>query len=447
MAQSSIKRDDSGAVPVLYDEWAEQGVLGSCLCDPNAMVAAARLLSPEDFYLPFHAFLFRLMLDMHAKHEIVDLVTVYSEMGRRESALAAINAPDAPIEYVASLLSSTITSVYVEHYALRVLDMADRSRIGRAAAQAGAVYTPENDPDQVIDQTYAGMRDARRMRIGGHYAAIGDVADDALHGALPRITIGPPFDGSVDYWTTGFEPGQMIVVAARPSVGKSAIAIQWLYTICRATNKPVGFISLEMSRRDVRNRLMAGASGLNLHTFRSHKMVTFDERKRIEDASVALSVLPLFIDDDSDMTLAGVLARARAMRDEQRIALLAIDYLQLMTITGTKDNRAQEVGKISGAMKQLARELQIPVIVLAQLNRGVEMRPDAEPKLSDLRDSGSIEQDADVVILLHKTNQDGIVNLITAKNRNGPTGFAQMRFVKETAWFEALTDNRMQGAA
>lgn len=442
MAASSIRRDDSGSVPVLYDEWAEQGVLGSCLCDPNAMVAAARMLTPDDFYRPFHAFLFRLMLDLYTKHQIVDLVTVYGEMQRREPELARLDTPDMSIEYVASLLSSTITSSYVEHYAMRVLDMADRTRIARAASRAGDVYKADADPDVVIESTAAEMRDARRMRVGGNYRFIGDVADDAMLGPLPRVTIGPPFDGSIDYWTGGFEPGQMVVVAARPSVGKSAIAIQWLATITSATTKPVGFVSLEMSERDVRNRLMAGLSGLNLHTFRSKRLVSFEERQQIEEARDRLATMAFMIDDNADASLSGVLARARAMRDEQCAELIAIDYLQLMHVSGSKENRTQEVGRISGAMKQLARELQIPVVVLAQLNRGVEMRPDAEPKLSDLRDSGAIEQDSDVVILMHRTNQDGIVKLIVAKNRNGPTGFAEMRFVKGTAWFEAIAEGR-----
>lgn len=446
MAQSSSSdKPKQPEIAPLFDEVCEQAVIGCLLIDRDTIAAVARILSADDFWRPFHRFVYQLMLDMWAKREPCDLVTFASEFWRRIHALPqadvdALNMPDVPESYVAECTQIAYTAVHAEWYARRVLDFADRARLARAV-QTGmdGAYKTDSDMDVVVEETATAARDARRTKPAGRYTALGDVDDDASFPPLPRLEIGGTFQ-QLDSITGGFEPGQLVVVAARPSVGKSAIVLQWLYLYARMHNRPVGLISLEMARRDVRNRLMAMASRVDMHAIRTGAKPSEDDKARIKLASELFSTLPILLDDDPDTSLTGVLARAKAMASEQRIVMLGVDYLQLMHVPGKTDGRTQEVSKISAALKQLARELGIPVIALAQLNRGVEMRPDAEPRISDLRDSGAVEQDADIVILIHRVNDDGKVKLIVGKNRNGPVGFVEMQFHKPTASFVTLPE-------
>jgi len=429
----------------LTDTTCEMAVIGAILCNRDAIATTSRILTAEDFDNRFHAFVYQAMLDMWGKGEPVDIVTLSSEMWRRFRAMTpadqlALNMPPGGEGYLAECIVECPATCHVEWYARRALEMADRRRIERVVTQtASGVYQLDSDLDDVVTSAAEGMQSARHMPPVGRYAFIGDVSDDASFTPLPRLRLGREFV-ELDAITGGFEPGQMIVVAARPSVGKSAIVLQWLYGYCDDTGAPVGLVSLEMHQRDLVNRVMAMAAMVDMHAIRGGIAITTEQHRRVRAVRERLSSLPFALDDDPSTTLPSVVARARAMASEQKIQLLGIDYLQLISVPGKADNRVQEVSKISAAMKQLARELRIPVIVLAQLNRGVEYRPDAEPRLSDLRDSGSIEQDADVVILLHRTDQEtGSVKAIVAKNRNGPTGWADLLFDKPTASFRSAT--------
>lgn len=433
----------------LTDDTCEMAVIGAILCNRDAVAATSRILTAEDFESRFHAFLYQAMLDMWSKGEPVDIVTLSSEMWRRYRAMTptdqtALNMPSGGEGYLAACIVECPATCHVEWYARRVLDMADRRRMDRVVGDtATGVYQLDTDLDEVVTAATEGLQAARHMPPSGRYTFIGDVSDDASYPPLPRLRLGRDF-AELDAITGGFEPGQMIVVAARPSVGKSAIVLQWLYGYCDDHAVPVGLISLEMHRRDLVNRVMAMGANVDMHAIRGGMSITPEQHRRVREVRERLTSLPFAIDDDPDTTLTGVLARSRAMASEQKIVLLGIDYLQLISSPGRDSNRVQEVSKISAAMKQLARELRIPIIVLAQLNRGVEFRPDAEPRLSDLRDSGSIEQDADVVVLLHRVDaESGSVRAIVAKNRNGPTGWSDLIFDKPTASFRTATQPRV----
>lgn len=429
MAQLSTSSVDANVSATMADDPAEMALLGALLHDRELIREISQIVTAEDFAQDRHKALFQTMLDLWERREPSDFATLGSEMIRRGLGRYG----DLPEAYLVELMLQTPYVCHAPFYARRVLDMADRRRVSmQAHTTATRAAWMDDDLDAIVDEAAAGMRSARHSRPAGRYTFLGDVEDDVLT-HQPRIRIGGVFAG-LESFTGGFEPGQLTIVAARPSVGKSAVVIQWLWKHAVQTGQPVGLVSLEMHRRDVRNRIVSMATGINVHMLRSGVTPLPAQEAAIERAGDALSGLPFVIDDDPDTTLAGVVARAKAMVSEQRVTLLGIDYLQLMSVPGM-DNRVHEVSRISAAMKQLARELSIPVVVLAQLNRGVEMRPDAEPRLSDLRDSGSVEQDADIVILMHRVNDKGGVQLNVGKNRNGPVGFVKMRFVKETASF------------
>jgi replicative DNA helicase len=434
--------DNEPEVVIYADTRSEQAVIGSCVYDANAMPAALRVIGADDFYFAFHRWVFGIMSDLWKRREPCDVVTVCSEMERHASALSpaqrnALNEPDAPEAYIAECMGSIPHALHVEWYARRVLDMADRRRMaGVLTDVASDIAALDDGVDSAIEDVTGKLREARRNRPAGNFAFLGDVDDVATHGALPRVRVGEPFD-ALDRMTGGFEPGQMVVVAARPSVGKSAIVVQWLTQIARTSKRPVVLVSLEMPKRDVVNRVMGMLTGINMHALREAGQPSLEQGRAVRAARDQLGALPFGIDDDPDTSMSGVLARAREAAEREQACVLAVDYLQLMHDSRRSENRNQEVARMSAAMKQLARELQIPVIVLAQLNRGVELRSGDEPQLSDLRDSGAIEQDADIVLMLHRLNKDGDVALYVRKNRNGPTGVVPLRFIRELAMFAA----------
>lgn len=434
-------------VSVYEDIACEHGVIGCCLIDRDAIPVALKVMQPDDMFRVWHRFLFGVMADLWQRREPCDLITVVSEVKRRLAAIEhmpakekreaslAMSLPDAWESYLSECICSVPHALHVEFYARRVADMASRRRIDRELSDLATDNALLDDSvDGAIDEATKRLRDARGVTTAGTLTYIGDMADDATYGVLPNVKIGGPFSW-LDKLTGGFEPGQLVIVAARPSVGKSAVVIQWLVEIADQQHKPTALISLEMPRRDVMNRVMAMRSGVNMHTFRSGGQVSIEEHRRIKAARESLATIPFAVDDDPDTTLRGVLARARHAIESQRIAILGIDYLQLIHDPRKGENRNTEVGRISASLKQLAREYQVPVILLAQLNRGVEVRLDSEPQLSDLRDSGEIEQNADIVVMLHRTDEFGAVKLLVRKNRNGPTGFLPLRFQKETASF------------
>lgn len=418
----------------LVDLGAEQAVLGSCLLERDAIAAVSRMLRVEDFGVWAHQRLFAAMLALWERREPPDVVLVVSELRARGWLDEAGGEA-----YLAELIACVPTALHAEFYATRVLSMADRRRLVSAAtAGVGRVWHEDADPATVASELADALRGSVRAQGQRSYVLVGEIAEDPLAAGRGR-QVGGLF-APLDRITGGFERGQVTVLAARPSVGKSALALQLLYVVARDQGVPVGCISLEMARRDVLLRLLAMASGVNTHAVRAGWPVSAGELEALRAAREQLDMLPLAIDADPDTRLESVLGRARRLVTEQRAELLAIDYLQLMHVSRSRpENREREVAAISRALKGLARELDVPVIVLSQLNRNVEHRASAEPVLADLRDSGSLEQDADLVLLLHRTDEEqGLVQVHVAKNRNGPVGRVPLRFVEHTASFVAV---------
>jgi len=349
------------------------------------------------------------------------------------------------IDYIIALINAVPTAVYVKNYAEIVRDCAIRRRyIDAGAAIINLGYNEAQPLPELTTAAHHALDKAGAISATEGY---GDMAG-AVDRAFERI--GKDQGKSthtgirdLDRITRGFRAGQLVVVAARPSVGKSALAVQAAYYNAARDGRPVGFISLEMSEEELTDRLLALSSQINAHELRDTDIDEY-RMEHISNALGRLSNLPLYVDEHSNSTLPDVVARARALRAGAGVELLIIDYLQLMYDGDSGNNRVQELTRITRALKQLARELHIPVVILSQLSRAIETRTEHTPMLSDLRDSGSIEQDADIVIFVHRpdyyddkapANQ---AELIVAKQRNGPTGKARAWWLAERTEFRAL---------
>lgn len=405
---------------------AERAVLGAALIDPD--VVGALKLSPDEFYREPHRMIWAAILEVARRREPPDIVTVAAELERR-----------GEIEQVggrgmlADLSNSTPTSLHADAYAKIVVQKAISRRLIRSAGEIAAIgYADLADPDAARDQAEAILFSARRSERA--LARAGGGLEDTLNSLimlnqqrlLPGVDTG--FD-TVNDMTGGLQPSDLVILAARPSVGKTSFALNIAEHVAINRNKTVGFFSLEMSQSQLMMRLVSSLTGINGHELRQMGLSERDLETYAEEFD-ALAHAPLFIDDQPNVSVMEVRAKARRLQAEANLSLVIVDYLQLMR-SGKSENRVQEVSDISAGLKGLARELEVPVLALSQLSRGVESRGEMEPRLSDLRESGSIEQDADVVMFLWRDKQDttpDLVNFKIAKHRNGPIGEAIMRF-------------------
>lgn len=423
---------------ILIDELAEQAVLGAVLIDPPCIAQLLPIVTEADFGLGRHREMFRVMRQLFEHGTPPDCVLMFEAMTRE----GVERFGEMAYAYMAELIDKCPTHVYALHYAEVVANLAERRRfIQTIGSSVNAVHRGDADVYQLIDATSESLRNVARARTSGTYKHIADVDDDIFGNPTPRSFFGGAF-GPVDRIVGGIEPGQMIVIGARTAVGKTATLVQMLWQVA-STGTPVGMVSLEMPSRSIKKRLLSHIAGVNTAALKAEqRLPTTDERERLQEAYDRLSTAPLFVDEESRRSLSSVVDRIRAMRLEQRVGIVGVDYLQLLVDNAKSDNRAQELSRISGAMKQLALELDIPIVCLAQINRAVESRNDPAPKLSDLKDSGSIEQDADVVILLHRDEQfakaarsqfkanadQQFVRFNVAKNREGETGEAVLEY-------------------
>lgn len=425
---------------------AEQSVLGACLIDPNVIPIVRPYLIDKDFYSLENGVIWRAILHLADKRQVPDMVTLpeflrTADPSGKRNWLEQIGGA----VYLTSLMQAVPTAVYAENYAEIVRDCAARRRyIDAGAAIINLGYNEAQPLPELTTAAHHALDKAGAINATEGY---GDMAG-AVDRAFERI--GKDQGKSthtgireLDRITRGFRAGQLVIVAARPSVGKSAIAVQAAYYNAAHEGRPVGLISLEMSEEDLMDRLLALSGQINAHEMRDTDIDEY-RMEHVSNTLGRLSNLPLYIDEHSNSTLPDVVARARALRAGAGVELLIIDYLQLMYDGDTGNNRVQELTRITRALKQLARELRIPVVILSQLSRAIETRTEHTPMLSDLRDSGSIEQDADVVIFIHRpdfyddkapANQ---AELIVAKQRNGPTGRARVWWLAERTEFRAL---------
>jgi replicative DNA helicase len=427
---------------------SEQAVLGSILIDRDAIIEVADFLRPEHFYRQAHGRIYAAMLSLYEKREPVDVVTL-AEVLERDGELESVGGPS----YLSQLGNDTPMAVYAVQYGRIV----ERKAILRNLIQVGgriAAIGYEDGPDAqvAIDRAEAALFEVSKQRAShgvSHIAPLLHIAYDTIEelrthrGEILGVPTGL---WDLDELTGGFQPGELIILAARPSVGKSSIALQ-VGSYAARHNRYTGVFSLEMGRDQLTMRLVSGTAGVDGDRLRSG-YASNDEYSLVAEAMNSLSQLPIYIDDTPSLTVTELRTRARRLQMEHGLDLLIVDYLQLMTsVANHNGSRVQEVSEISAGLKALARELNVPLLALSQLNRRPEASDTGEPRLSDLRDSGSLEQDADVVLLMWRereadvVSEGELVNLRLAKNRNGPIGLVKLWFLRAQTRF-VLASNR-----
>ena len=424
------------------DVIAEQSVLGGMLLSKDAISDVVEILRERDFYRPAHELIYDAIVDLYGRGEPADPVTVSAELTKRGDLVRAGGAP-----YLHTLISSVPTAANAGYYAKIIRERAIMRRLveaGTKIVQLG--YTDEGEVDDAVDQAQAEVFAVTERREADDYVQLSELLPAALD-EIEKIAAGVIGQGvktgfkDLDALTNGFHPGNMIVLAARPAVGKSTLGLDIARYASIHKGETSVIFSLEMSRSEITMRMLSAEARVPLNNIRSGNL-TEEEWSRMARRMGEISQAPMFIDDSPNLSLMEIRAKSRRLKQRHNLKLIVIDYLQLMTSGKRVENRQQEVSEFSRQLKLLAKELNVPVVAISQLNRSPEQRSDKKPMLSDLRESGSIEQDADVVILLHREdlydsqNRSGEADLIVAKHRNGPTRTitvsAQLHFARFT---------------
>jgi replicative DNA helicase len=424
------------------DVIAEQSVLGGMLLSKDAISDVVEILRERDFYRPAHELIYDAIVDLYGRGEPADPVTVSAELTKRGDLVRAGGAP-----YLHTLISSVPTAANAGYYAKIIRERAIMRRLveaGTKIVQLG--YTDEGEVDDAVDQAQAEVFAVTERREADDYIQLSQLLPAALD-EIEKISAGIVGQGvktgfkDLDALTNGFHPGNMIVLAARPAVGKSTLGLDIARYASIHKGETSVIFSLEMSRSEITMRMLSAEARVPLNNIRSGNL-NEEEWSRMARRMGEISQAPMFIDDSPNLSLMEIRAKSRRLKQRHNLKLIVIDYLQLMTSGKRVENRQQEVAEFSRQLKILAKELNVPVVAISQLNRSPEQRSDKKPMLSDLRESGSIEQDADVVILLHREdlydsqNRSGEADLIVAKHRNGPTRTitvsAQLHFARFT---------------
>ncbi|MBI3316790.1 MAG: replicative DNA helicase [Candidatus Omnitrophica bacterium] len=424
---------------------AEVHVLGSMLLEEAALVRALELVTADQFYDDPHRKIFSAMQALFEKNQPVDLVTVSEEL-KKTRQLEEIGG----VSFLTQLTSLVATAAHVDHYARIVKEKAIlRNLIHRSTEIVQHCFEPEGDVTLLLDQAERMIFDISQHRIEGKFYSLKDIIHDSmetidkLYQRKEHVTGLASGFHDFDTKTSGFQPSDLVIVAGRPSMGKSAFVSSVCEHIGIHLKKPIAFFSLEMSKEQLVQRMLCSHGRVDAQKVRTGYL-SHQDWPKLTAAAGKLSESPIFIDDTPGQTVLEVRAKARRMKMQYDIQLVVVDYLQLMQGTGGSENRQQEISEISRSLKALARELKVPVIAVSQLSRAVETRTGNRPQLSDLRESGAIEQDADVVVFLfreeyYKPDDDALRNkaeAIISKQRNGPTGNVNLVFLKEWTRFE-----------
>lgn len=429
---------------------AEQAVLGAMLIEREAISKVAELLRPEDCYREAHRLIYNAMLELFNKNDAVDMVTVI-EFLRKEDKLEAAGG----IAYVTSLANSVPTAANVLYHARIVEEKALlRQLINAATNIAGMGYEGSEEVSSILDSAEKMILSVSSRTMGGEFTPIKSIIFDAFNkieqlyaskGSITGLSTGFK---DLDKLTSGLQPSDLILIAARPSMGKTAFVLNIAQHIGIAEKKAVAFFSLEMSKEQLVQRMLCAESAIDSQRLRIGELEAKDWTKLVSGAD-RLSAAPIFIDDTAGITVMEMRSKARRLKIEHNLSLIIIDYLQLMQGSGKgkgSENRQQEISEISRSLKALAREINVPVIALSQLSRSVESRQVKKPMLSDLRESGSLEQDADIVAFLYRddyynpdSEQKNITEVIIAKHRNGPVDTVQLFFHKQFTKFSDLS--------
>ncbi|WP_216831646.1 replicative DNA helicase [Alkalihalobacterium elongatum] len=419
---------------------AEQAVLGAIFLEEQALVTASERLIPEDFYRSAHQRIYEVMLNLAEKGEPVDLITVTSELQDRNW-LDDIGG----VSYLSDLANAVPTAANIDYYSKIVEEKSLLRRLIRVATNIAADgYTSEDEVDAILDTAEKTILDVAQRKNSGAFISIKDV----LVETYDRIEMLEKQTGDItgiatgfvelDRMTAGFQRNDLIIVAARPSVGKTAFALNIAQNVATKTDENVAIFSLEMSASQLVQRILCAEGNIDAQKMRTGQLEPEDWQK-LTMAMGSLSKAGIYIDDTPGVKVNDIRAKCRRLKQEKGLGMILIDYLQLIQGSGRGgENRQQEVSEISRTLKAIARELEVPVIALSQLSRGVESRQDKRPMMSDIRESGSIEQDADIVAFLYRddyydkeSENKNIIEIIIAKQRNGPVGTVELAFVKE----------------
>ena len=435
VSEIGSRSDDFERTPP-HDVAAEQCVLGGMLLSKDAISDVIETIRPQDHYRPAHQVIHEAILDMYGRGEPVDAITVADELTKRGDITRVGDRP-----YLHTLIATVPTAANAGFYARIVRERAILRRLveaGTRIVQFG--YAGDADADELVDRAQAEVYAVTDRRTTEDYHSLSEIMPGALDeieaiGSRGGVLTGVPTGFSdLDALTNGLHPGQMIVIAARPAVGKSTLALDFARAAAIKHGMATVVFSLEMGRNEITMRLLSAEARVPMHTMRTGQM-NDDDWARLARRMSEVADAPLFIDDSPNMSLMEIRAKCRRLKQRHDLKLVIIDYLQLMSTPGKVESRQQEVSAMSRSLKLLAKELEVPVVALSQLNRGPEQRQDKKPMLSDLRESGSIEQDADVVILLHREDayerespRAGEADLIVAKHRNGPTATVTVAF-------------------
>jgi replicative DNA helicase len=434
---------------------AEQAVLGAIFLEPSSLTLATEILIPEDFYRAAHQKIFNVMLTLNDAGTAVDLVTVSEEL-----AAAKLLEDVGGIGYLSELAGSVPTAANIEFYAKIVEEKSLLRRLIRTATDiATDGYQREDEVESLLVEAEKKIMEVSGRKNAGAFHNIKDVLVrtydniEMMHNRVGDITGIATGFAELDKMTAGFQRNDLIIVGARPSVGKTAFALNISQNVATKTGENVAIFSLEMGAEQLVMRMLCAEGNIDAQRLRTGSL-TDEDWGKLTMAMGSLSNAGIFIDDTPGVRVQDIRAKCRRLKQEHGLGMILIDYLQLILGSGRSgENRQQEVSEISRSLKQLARELQVPVIALSQLSRGVEQRQDKRPMMSDIRESGSIEQDADIVAFLYRddyydkeSENKNIIEIIIAKQRNGPTGTVSLAFVKEYNKFVNL-ERRFDDAA
>ena len=429
---------------------AEKSVLGAILIHNEAFNHAAELIDSRDFFRDAHRRIFDRMVALSERNDAIDLVTLKEELGRSGD-LDEVGGP----AYISALIDGVPRSTNVEHYAKIIKEKATlRNLIFSANKILATAYAGEDEADLILDQAEHAIFAIADDKVRDGFVSLRDLAQgsldtiEKLHSRKELVTGVPTGFTDLDEMTSGLQPSDLIIIAARPSMGKTSLCLNIAQHVGTKTDMTVGVFSLEMSKEQLFLRMLTGEARIDAHRLRGGFLGERDWG-RLSQAIGTLSEAKIFIDDTPSIGVLEMRAKCRRLASEHGLHMVVIDYVQLMQGRGKFENRTLELGAISRSLKGLAKELRVPIVLLSQLSRAPESRSDHRPQLSDLRESGALEQDADVVAFIYReemymdksqpaSDAQGVAELIIAKQRNGPTGVVKLAFIREFTRFENL---------